>query len=116
VLFCHIPLWFTRDIFPTQRRWECHDVCRKLWAPTLADAGVRLVISGHTHDHRWMPSKEGQPIAQLIGGGPLPRHATFIHGTATRETLTLKMTKLDGTVVADLTLNASRGRGLFRRA
>ncbi len=24
VLFCHIPLWFTRDIFPTQRRWECH--------------------------------------------------------------------------------------------
>jgi acid phosphatase type 7 len=116
VLFCHIPLWFTRDIFPTQHRWECHDVCRKLWTPTLADAGVKLVISGHTHDHRWMPAKEGQPIAQLIGGGPLPRQATFIRGTATRDTLTLKMTKLDGTVVADLALDASRRRGLFRRA
>jgi hypothetical protein len=30
VLFCHIPLYFTRDIFPTQQRWECHDLCRAL--------------------------------------------------------------------------------------
>ena len=51
-----------------------------------------------------MPAKEGQPIAQLIGGAPQPRHATFIHGTATRDTLTLKMSKLDGTVVADVVL------------
>jgi predicted phosphodiesterase len=113
VLFCHIPLWFTRDIFPTQQRWECHDVCRKLWAPTLENAGVKLVISGHTHAHRWMPSKEGQPIAQLIGGGPLPRQATFIQGTATREALSLKMLKVDGSVLADITLPAER-RGLFR--
>ncbi len=106
VLFCHIPLWFTRDIFPTQRRWECHDVCRKLWVPQLAAAGVKLVVSGHTHDHRWMPAKEGQPIAQLIGGGPLPRYATFIQIAATRDALTVKMTKLDGTVVADATMKA----------
>src|SRR5436190_1685225 len=83
VLFCHIPLWFTRDIFPTQQRWECHDVCRNLWAPKLAAAGVKLVISGHTHDHRWMPAREGQPIAPLIGGGPQPRLATFLSVTAT---------------------------------
>jgi hypothetical protein len=107
VLFCHIPLWFTRDIFPTQGRWECHDVCRKLWAPKLAEAGVKLVVSGHTHDYRWMPAQSGQPMAQLIGGGPQPRYATFIHGTATRETLTLKMSKLDGTVVAEVTLKAN---------
>jgi hypothetical protein len=107
VLFCHIPLWFTRDIFPAQRRWECHDVCRKLWVPRLAEAGVRLVVSGHTHDHRWMPVKEGQPISQLIGGGPEPRYATFIQLTATREALTLKMSKLDGSVVADVTMKAT---------
>jgi hypothetical protein len=106
VLFCHIPLWFTRDIFPTQQRWECHDVCRKLWVPKLAEAGVKLVVSGHTHDYRWMPAKEGQPIAQLIGGGPVPRYATFIQLSATREALTLKMSKLDGTVVTDETLKA----------
>ena len=104
VLFCHIPLWFTRDIFPTQRRWECHDVCRRLWVPTLVAAGVKLVVSGHTHDYRWMPAREGQPIAQLIGGAPQPRYATFTQLTATRETLTFRMSKLDGTVLhaADL--------------
>jgi len=106
VLFCHIPLYFTRDIFPTQQRWECHDLCRALWVPTLVEAGVKLVVSGHTHDHRWMPAKEGQPIAQLIGGGPQPKAATFIQGNATRELLTLKMSKLDGTVVADVTMKA----------
>jgi predicted phosphodiesterase len=107
VLFCHIPLWFTRDIFPTQRRWECHSFCRELWASKLAAAGVKLVVSGHTHDPRWMPAKEGQPIAQLIGGGPQPRSATLIQLTATRATLTLKMSKLDGTVLADVAMKAS---------
>lgn len=106
VLFCHIPLWFTRDIFPTQQRWECHDVCRRLWVPKLAAAGVKLVVSGHTHDHRWMPAKEGQPIAQLIGGAPQPRFATFTQITATRETLAVKMSKLDGAVIADVTMKA----------
>lgn len=97
VLFCHIPLRFTRDIFPAQKRWECHDVCRGLWASTLAEAGVKVVVSGHTHDHRWMPVREGQPIGQLIGGGPQPGRATLIHGHATVDTLQLRMTKLDGT-------------------
>jgi len=104
VLFCHIPLWFTRDIFPTHQRWECHDICRKLWVPKLAEAGVKLVVSGHTHDHRWMPAKEDQPIAQLIGGGPQPRSATFIRLTATREVLMVKMSGLDGSVLADVTM------------
>lgn len=107
VLFCHIPLWFTRDIFPTQRRWECHDVCRKLWVPKLVEAGVKLVVSGHTHDHRWMPAKENQPIAQLIGGAPDPHYATFIQLAATRAALTLKMSKLNGSVVADVTMKAT---------
>ena len=106
VLFCHIPLWFTRDIFPAQRRWECHDVCRRLWVPALAGAGVKLVVSGHTHDPRWMPAKAGQPIAQLIGGGPAPRSATFIRLTATRSALEVKMSRLDGTMVAEATIGA----------
>jgi hypothetical protein len=106
VLFCHIPLYFTRDIFPQQHRWECHDICRALWVPTLVEAGVKVIISGHTHDFRWMPAKKGQPIAQLIGGAPQPRFATFIQGNATRERLALKMTKLDGTVVADVMFKA----------
>ena len=80
----------------------------------MAEAGVKLVVSGHTHAHRWMPANEGQPIAQLIGGGPAPRSATFIHGTATRDTLNMKMVKLDGSVLAEITLPATRGRGWLR--
>jgi hypothetical protein len=48
----------------------------------------------------------GQPIAQFIGGGPLPRAATLIEGTATRATLALKMTRPDGTLLHEVKLNA----------
>lgn len=73
-----------------------------MWASTLIEAGVKLVVSGHTHDYLWMPAHEGQPIAQLIGGAPQPKLATLIQGTATRTELRMKMLKLDGTVVADV--------------
>ena len=105
VLFCHIPLWFNHPKIPNNK-FDGSKYCRELWVPTLDEAGVKLVISGHTHDFLWMPAKESQPIAQLIGGAPQPKNATFIQGTATRDALTLKMSKLDGTVVADVTLNA----------
>lgn len=105
VLFCHIPLWFNHPKIPNNP-FEGAKFCRDLWLPTLQAAGVKLVISGHTHDYLWMPAGDGQPIAQLIGGAPQPKYATFLHATATNEKLTLKMTKLDGTVVADVVLSA----------
>lgn len=103
VMFCHIPLWFKHPKLPNNR-FDGHRFCREAWSPTLIDAGVKLVISGHTHDYLWMPAKEGQPIAQLIGGAPQPKFATFIQGTATRESLQLKMQRLDGTVINDISL------------
>jgi hypothetical protein len=106
VLFCHIPLWFIRDIFPEHQRWEFNPNLRAAWLPLLLEAGVKLVVSGHTHDHQWMPANETQPIGQLIGGAPQTRHATFIRGTATRDTLALNMSRLDGTTVADVVLKA----------
>jgi len=105
VLFCHIPLWWIKD-----RRdidyWEFSKVCRDAWTPLLAEAGVQLVISGHTHDHAWLPATEKQPLGQLIGGGPKPAHATLIEGLATRDKLTLTVQKLDGKVVHVVELNA----------
>src|SRR5688572_4304027 len=103
VLFCHIPLWFKHPKI-TRSSFDGAKFCRDLWVPTLVEAGVKLVVSGHTHDYVWMPAMDGQPIAQLIGGGPQPRHATLIQGTATKTDLKLRMTKLDGTVINDLTL------------
>ena len=105
VLFCHIPLWFDHPRLKGNR-FKGHEHARKLWEPTLVKAGVSVVISGHTHDYLWMPRKDGQPIGQLVGGAPQPKFATLIPGTATRKELKLTMTKLDGTVVADVTLPA----------
>jgi len=88
----------------------CHltspDWDRELWAPTLVEAGVKLVVSGHMHNYLWMPATDGQPVAQLVGGGPQPRFATLIQGTATKTALKLSLSKLDGTVINDITLAA----------
>jgi predicted phosphodiesterase len=105
VLFCHIPLWFDHPKLKGNR-FKGHQHARKLWEPLLVKAGVAVVISGHTHDYVWMPKKDGQPIAQLVGGAPQPKYATFIQGVATKKELKLKMTKLDGTVIAEETLPA----------
>lgn len=105
VLFCHIPLWFDHPRIPGSTKNVAH-YGREHWVSTLVEAGVKLVVSGHTHDYLWMPAKEGQPIAQLIGGAPSPKYATFIQGTATKAELKIRMTKLDGTVINDITLPA----------
>ena len=102
-LFCHIPFWF-RGVELDKWVGVCSKPCRDAWTPILRDAGVHVIISGHTHDYAWMPAKPGQPLNQLIRGGPVPKYATIIYGTATREKLTLTMKKLDGTVVADVQL------------
>ncbi len=104
-LFCHIPLWFRHPKL-TANAFDGHRHCRGLWEKTLVDAGVKLVISGHTHDYLWMPADANRPIGQLIGGAPQPAYATLIEGTATHDELNLKMTKLDGSLVAEVKLTA----------
>lgn len=106
VMFCHIPLYSRRDIFPRHQRWEHHSFCQQQWQSALVDAGVKLIVSGHTHSAEWRPVQDGQPIAQLIGGAPDPRFATFIEGEATREKLTVQMSNLNGEVIASCEINA----------
>lgn len=105
VLFCHLPLWWVRDREDIDW-WEYSKVSRDAWLERLVAADVKLVVSGHTHEAKWMPPGADQPIGQLIGGGPQPRHATLIHGEATGSTLTLNMRKLDGTPLHQVTLKA----------
>ena len=102
VLFCHIPLWFQHPRYS----FKGHQLCRELWSQTLIDAGVGLVISGHTHTHRWLPRSEDRPIAQLVGGGPNPSSATLIHATADASEMHLRMLKLNGEELADIRLPA----------
>lgn len=107
VLFCHIPLYSKRDIFPSQKRWEHHSFCQKLWEDALLEAGVKLIISGHTHAYDWRPAKDGQAIAQLIGGAPQARFATIIQGDANQERLAVEMSGLNGEMIASFEMEAS---------
>lgn len=99
VLFCHIPLWWTTEDQSENGPWTFSRVCRDAWLPLLRKGGIKLVVSGHTHDARWLPAAEGRPIPQLIGGGPKPQAATIIAGTATEDRLTLTMSRLDGSIL-----------------
>lgn len=103
VLFCHIPLWW-KDEQTDHGYWWFSRVSRDAWLPLLREAGVKLVVSGHTHEEAWLPADGGRPIAQLIGGGPQPTRATIIQGHATRDQLTLEVAMLDGRIVRRLPL------------
>lgn len=102
ILFCHIPL-----------RWKdereggsfCADG-RAKWHDLLVKAGVQLVISGHTHEHHWLPADASVPYAQLVGGGPKPERATLIRGHASKQQLTVIMSRLDGSVLQEVILPA----------
>jgi predicted phosphodiesterase len=103
VLFCHIPLWW-KDEKTDHGYWWFSRVSRDSWLPLLREAGVKLVVSGHTHEEAWLPMDGERPIGQLVGGGPQPARATIMLGHATRDELTIEVAQLDGRVVRRLSL------------
>jgi phosphodiesterase/alkaline phosphatase D-like protein len=76
VVCCHIPLAWSR---PQDAGWWCADGCDQ-WHDLLVQAGVSLVISGHTHQWAHLPPEGDRPYHQLIGGGPALAQATYILG------------------------------------
>lgn len=104
LLFCHIPLWWTKDE-PDRAYYNCHKPCRDAWQDLLLKAGVQLVVSGHTHETAHLPVIPGRPIAQLVGGGPQPERATLTQFVADEKQLTITMSTLDDKVVHRLTIN-----------
>jgi acid phosphatase type 7 len=105
VLFCHIPLWWS-DEATDFGHWRFSKVCREAWLPLLVEAGVKLVVSGHTHEHAWLSAGADRAIGQLIGGGPKPQDATMIEGVATARRLTMTMKTLDGAVAQQVEVDA----------
>ena len=104
LLFCHIPLWWTEDD-PSREYYNCHKPCRDAWQELLLKARVQMVISGHTHEPAHLPVTPKRPIAQLVGGGPQPERATLIHATADEKRLLITMSRLDGTVAHQVSIN-----------
>lgn len=107
VAFLHIPLVWEAEIpehWPTvwngHKGWITEDGFRK-WNDLLTQAGVNLVISGHTHRHAWFPANKTRPYGQLIGGGPKPEQATVIRVKADARRLSFEVRDLQGNVVRE---------------
>jgi predicted phosphodiesterase len=99
VVFCHIPLWGLPGDNPGDTLEGYADYCRNAqqqWHALLADAKVQLVVSGHTHKHRYDAPCAAHAYGQLVGGGPRPEQATMIRGTVTREKLAVELTDVAG--------------------
>lgn len=107
VVFCHIPLWCTKD-------WG-RPLLRDLWLAELEALRVDLIISGHTHGYEYLPKgtpaetlrhptrdplAESNTIPQLVGGGPSMGKGTIILGRYEQGKLSIQMETADGKVVA----------------
>ncbi len=99
VVFAHIPLWGLPgdnggDTLQGFGSYARH--AQQLWHPLLAEAKPQLVISGHTHKHRYDPPAEGRTYGQLVGGGPALEAATLIRGRADAGKLEVVASTPDG--------------------
>ncbi|WP_425395084.1 metallophosphoesterase family protein [Aeoliella sp.] len=96
---CHIPL---RGIPGESDGMTLEDFARhsgdaaRQWLPLLAEANVRMVLSGHRHDVRIDDPTPEQPVMQVVGGAPAPRWASLTTLQATPERLVLTIEHLDG--------------------
>ena len=83
VVFCHIPLWGLPGDNPGDTLQGYADYCRNAqqqWHGLLAEAKVQLVISGHTHKHRYDPPCMAHAYGQWSAAGRAPETATLIQG------------------------------------
>lgn len=96
VVFSHIPLFYSGD-------WHGPMHCRASWNAILNDAGIDLLVSGHTHTYGIHPAVKGQhnyPI--VIGGGPQDGKRTIIKVKADSNALVLDMLDDSGRQVGSL--------------
>jgi hypothetical protein len=101
VVFCHIPLRWIREELPDYSKTGFDHFSarsRELWHPLLVEWKAQLIISGHTHRTEFIPANEQFPYAQVTGGGPQPKSATWMHGEANNEQFVLTVRDLDGGV------------------
>jgi len=96
VVFSHIPLYNAGEWHGTQH-------CREAWGSILNDAGIDLMVSGHTHVYGVHPAEKGKhnyPI--VIGGGPKDGKRTLIRVVADKEALKLEMLDDVGKMVGEI--------------
>ncbi|MES2705761.1 MAG: metallophosphoesterase family protein [Verrucomicrobiota bacterium] len=108
LVFCHIPLRWKVETVPDYANggYDSYSIrSRDAWHRSLVKWGAQTVISGHMHEHAWLPPAEGTfSYGQLVGGGPQPRSATWIEGHAHADGLALTMRNLAGKTLYNLKL------------
>lgn len=86
-------------------KWHGTDDLYNKWRPLFNNGGVDLMISGHTHRYTVVKADGKQrKYDMVIGGRPEMGQATVIRVDATKEKLELVMTRDDGEVVGELTI------------
>ena len=112
VVFCHIPLRWTRE--PATLRYDAGDydffsrASRTLWHDALVAWGAQVIISAHTHSDAWLPPNENFPYAQMVSGGPETRGARWIDGKADASGLKLTMRDLAGKTIREQIIAPAR--------
>lgn len=107
LVFCHIPLRWKVEKTPDYANGGADSFSgrsRDAWHQSLVKWGAQTVISGHMHEHAWLPPAGGFPYGQLVGGGPQPKGATWMEGRATGEGLSLTVRNLAGKTLYDIKL------------
>jgi hypothetical protein len=105
VVFCHIPLRWRNETLPDYTKAgfdHFSERSRTAWHDSLVAWKTQLIVSGHTHSPGWFPATEKFPYGQLVGGGPSPKAATWMEGTADARTLNLKVRNLAGEQLYDV--------------
>ena len=98
IVLMHIPLYGSSD-----GHGPSH--CRSQWADLINQAGVDLMISGHTHRQRIVAPQPGlNPYPVVIGGSPREGRATLIRVQATSDQLAVTMLQDTGETVKEFNL------------
>jgi hypothetical protein len=109
ILFCHIPLRWRDESTPDYDRGGFDHFSlrsREAWHDSLVEWKTQLVISGHTHHDAWIAPSSGFPYGQLIGGGPQPGSATWMHGRVIDGQLSIKVYDLQEKTRHEVLLNS----------
>jgi acid phosphatase type 7 len=74
------------------------------WVKPLAEAGCRMIVSGHTHRPRIQKPTDACPVYQVVGGGSRANSAALIRINADKAELKLTIENLEAKQIHKLTL------------
>jgi hypothetical protein len=107
IVFCHIPLRWRDEKLPDYSKGgfdHFSERSRTAWHKSLVAWKTQLIVSGHTHNVGWFPATEKFPYAQIVGGGPTLKAATWMEGQTDARGFNLKVRNLSGEVLHDVAL------------